>query len=158
MFESEFGKFGIEQIQIFRKFRMFRNPYFWPKKTLFCLKNSGLWPKLKSKLFLRVKKTDISEKFLNFDNQTIPKLAKTKSLENSVFRIALLFRFESLACFCRVFIFWRAKAATNQNQIYFSLFLFLRKVLLVYTSVTVSELCLTSFLWKLANITFWFIY
>jgi len=33
-----------------------------------------------------LKRPDISEKFPNFENPTIPKLAKTKSSENSVFR------------------------------------------------------------------------
>ncbi len=36
-----------------------------------------------------MKRPDISEKFLNFENWTIPKLAITKSAENSVFRRAL---------------------------------------------------------------------
>jgi len=59
----------------------------------FIPKNRGFAPKLISKLllqnFVSSKKPDISEKFTNFGNQTIPKLVKTKSSENSIFGRAL---------------------------------------------------------------------
>jgi hypothetical protein len=42
-----------------------------------------------AKIFASSKNPDISKKFPNFDNRTIPKLVKTKSSENSVFRRAL---------------------------------------------------------------------
>jgi len=62
--------------------------------TCFCLKNRKLFPNLFAnyfrKIFVSSKRPDISKKFPNFDNRTIPKLAKTKSSENSVFGRALL--------------------------------------------------------------------
>ncbi len=87
---------------------MLGNPCFWPQnpqtqgfltqkkgfltqKQGFWLNNRKLFPNYFRKIFASSKRPDISEKFLNFDNQNIPKLAKTKSLENSIFRRALLF-------------------------------------------------------------------
>jgi len=79
---------------------MFGNPCFWPQNPCFHLKNRVFWPKNRKlfpnlfpnyfrKIFVNSKRPDISKKFPNFDNQTIPKLAKTKSLENYNFRWAL---------------------------------------------------------------------
>jgi len=45
---------------------------------------------------------EISENFPNFDNWTIPKLSKMKSLENSVFRQALLKNLKRLLIFHRI--------------------------------------------------------
>jgi hypothetical protein len=57
------------------------------------LKNRKLFPNLFPsyfhKIFASLKKPDISEKFPNFENRTIPNFAKMKSSENSVFRRAL---------------------------------------------------------------------
>ncbi len=50
---------------------------------------SELFSELFRKIFASSKKPDISEKFPNFENRTIPKLAKTKSSEIFVFRRAL---------------------------------------------------------------------
>jgi len=62
-------------------------PVFDPKTTVFDL---NLFPNYFRKIFVSLKKTDISKKFPNFDTRTTPKLAKKKSSENSVFRRALL--------------------------------------------------------------------
>jgi len=48
-------------------------------------------PKFFHKIFPNSEKTGFSEKFPNFGNQTIPKLAKMKNSEISVFRRSLLF-------------------------------------------------------------------
>jgi len=62
-------------------------PVFDPKTPVF---DPNLFPNYFCKIFASSKKLDISEKFPNFDNQTIPKLTKTKSSENSVVRRALM--------------------------------------------------------------------
>ncbi len=70
-------------------------PVFYPQnpnyeaKTGFCDSKTGvfdpnLFPNYFKEIIASLKNTNISEKFLNFDNQTTPKLAKTKSSENSV--------------------------------------------------------------------------
>ncbi len=68
-------------------------PVFDPKTPVFATKPEGFDPNLFlnyfCKIFASSKRPDISEKVPNFDNRTIPKLAKTKSLENSVFHRAL---------------------------------------------------------------------
>jgi len=73
---------------------MFGNPCFWPQNPCFCLKIRklflNLFPSYFRKIFASSKRPDISKKFPTFDNRTIPKLAKTKSSENSVFCRALI--------------------------------------------------------------------
>ncbi len=64
---------------------------FCLKNRIFWLKNRKLFPNYFRKNFASSKSPDISKKFPNFDNRTIPKLTKTKSSENSVFRRALGF-------------------------------------------------------------------
>jgi len=45
---------------------------------------SELFPNYFGEIFTNSKRPDISKKFPIFENRTIPKLAKAKSLENSV--------------------------------------------------------------------------
>jgi len=102
MFESEF-----ESERLFRNFQssiltsFFRNfRKVWNRTNSEYSVNSecsetpvfdpNLLPNYFCKIFASLKKLDISKKFPNFDNRTIPKLAKTKSLENSVFQRALI--------------------------------------------------------------------
>jgi len=73
---------------------MLGNPCFGPKnpqkqgfltpKQVFLTQNRKLFPNYFHKIFTSSKNPDIFEKFPNFENQTILKLAKTKSLEISV--------------------------------------------------------------------------
>ncbi len=98
----QFSKFELNII-FSKKFIIFGNSCFYPKtgvyklltqKQGFLLKNRKLFLNFFQTFFakfLRVqKKSVISKKFLNFKKQTFPKLAKTKSSENSVFRRALV--------------------------------------------------------------------
>jgi len=65
---------------------------FDPKTPVFASKTGFLEPITGNyfrTIFASLKRPDISKKFPNFDNRTVPKLTKTKSLENSVFRRAL---------------------------------------------------------------------
>jgi len=68
---------------------MFGNPCFWPQNTEkqgFLTQKQDIISKLEFQFWVRKDRI-----FLNFENRTILKLAKTKSLENSVFRRALLY-------------------------------------------------------------------
>jgi len=57
-------------------------PVFDPKTTVFASKTGvidpNIFPNYFHKIFRSSKKLDISKKFLNFDNRTIPKLVKKK--------------------------------------------------------------------------------
>jgi len=68
--------------------------FLTPKPLFFDPKTGGfdpnLFPNYFCKIFASSKNPDISKKFPNFHNRTIPKLAKTKSSENSVFSRALV--------------------------------------------------------------------
>jgi len=68
---------------------MYNFGYF---QTLISLLISKVFPQN----FCELENSVFSEKFQNFDNRTIPKLAKLKSLENSVFRKALILKFYTL--------------------------------------------------------------
>jgi len=60
-------------------------------KPLFLSQKTGvfdpnLFQNFFHKIFTNLEKPGVSKKFLNFENGTIPKLAKMKNSENSVFR------------------------------------------------------------------------
>ncbi len=78
-------------------------PVFDPKTSAFASKTGffdpNLFPNYFCKIFASLKKMDISKKIPNFNNWTIPKLAKTKSLENSVFCRAFTFFQHSTSSF-----------------------------------------------------------
>jgi hypothetical protein len=58
---------------------------FRPQNRCFDSKTGNYFQTIFCKIFASLKRPDISEKIQNFGNRTIPKLAKTKSSENSVF-------------------------------------------------------------------------
>ncbi len=65
-------------------------PVFDPKTPVFVSKTGFFKPNLFQnffrEIFANLEKPGFSKKFLNFENGTIPKLAKMKNSENSVFR------------------------------------------------------------------------
>jgi hypothetical protein len=70
---------------------MFRNPCFQtfselfdPKTGFFDQKTGSYFRTYFQTIFASLKRPDISKKLPNFENQLIPKLAKTKSSENSI--------------------------------------------------------------------------
>jgi len=65
-------------------------PVFYPKTPVFVTKTGNYFCTYLRTIFASSKRLDIFKKFPNFDNRTIPKLAKKKSSENSIFRRTLI--------------------------------------------------------------------